>query len=134
MRYIKTNQAFTLIEVLASITLLSIVLAIFLPFFANSIELSSKTEDKLTAINLAERELRNEMNKFEASPINSCPTTPITKQIEKTNNKEDYYSTVEFICGEKELNLVPMKISISRNEYGNNPITALYGYVELSSN
>ena len=57
MNNLKNNGGFTLIEILASITILGIVVTIFLSFFSNATLLSSKTEDKLTAINLAEKEL-----------------------------------------------------------------------------
>ena len=134
MNYSKNIQAFTLIEVLVSITLLSIILTIFLPFFANSISLSSKTEDKLTAINLAEKELESVISSTKIASTSSCSEVPITKQLgDKTNNK-NYYSTIKFICKEEVLNLIPMKLSISRDKNGNNPITVLYGYVERSTN
>ncbi|KHF40958.1 type IV pilus modification PilV family protein [Halalkalibacter okhensis] len=60
MRYIQTklnSNGLTLIELLASITLLSIVILTFLSFFSQSIMLSGKVEDKLVAINLAEKVL-----------------------------------------------------------------------------
>lgn len=59
MNNLKNTQAFTLIEVLGSITILGIVLTIFLSFFSNATLFSSKTEDKLTAINYADAALHN---------------------------------------------------------------------------
>lgn len=136
MRIFKSNQAFTLIEVLASITLLSIILAIFLPFFANSIELSSKTEDKLTAINLAEERLNDVIN----NPENYFHLTnnPITVKnlpdhLKYININTKKYTVKIDILTEKDtdaLKLLTIKLSILGKD--NKHISDLYGYVELN--
>ncbi|RCW66390.1 prepilin-type N-terminal cleavage/methylation domain-containing protein [Saliterribacillus persicus] len=49
------QQGFTLIELLAAVTLLAIVIVSFLSFFSQSVTLSSKVDDELTASNVAEQ-------------------------------------------------------------------------------
>jgi len=120
----KNNNGFTLIEVLASITILGIVLTVFLSFFSNSMTFSVKTEDTLTAINLAEKELHNVTSNFK------------TKSYEKSielNNKT-YLATMTPLSQNREessLGLLPISITIYSED--SKELTTVYGYVELDS-
>ncbi|WP_226036522.1 type IV pilus modification PilV family protein [Aquibacillus saliphilus] len=71
LKFHLNNNGFTLVELLAAITILSIVIISFLGFFSQSTLFSSKTDDKLTALNVAERilsEVKNDPTKIPYEP------------------------------------------------------------------
>lgn len=114
----------TLIELLVSITLLSIVIISFLSFFGQSMKLSLKVEDKLSAVNVAEIVLD------EVRVNNSC-----NFDIPQKINGKSYYPKVE--CPktneEIEFGLKLVHIQIYRTQDFIEPkITEIYGYIELS--
>lgn len=55
LRNALNDKGLTLIELLVSLALISIVIVTFLSFFSQSVLFSSKSEDKLTAVNIAEK-------------------------------------------------------------------------------
>ncbi|WP_028392101.1 type IV pilus modification PilV family protein [Bacillus cihuensis] len=138
MNTLKNNQAFTLIEVLSSITILGIVLTIFLSFFSNAMTFSTKTEDKLTAINLAEQELYEVTNSLETyCKTNDCRTIPVDKYIRPSIplNQKNYLSTVTPLSQsrqESSLGLLPISIRIESEDH--KELTIAYGYVDVSLN
>jgi len=85
---------------------------------------SVKTEDTLTAINLAEKELHNVTSNFK------------TKSYEKSielNNKT-YLATMTPLSQNREessLGLLPISITIYSED--SKELTTVYGYVELDS-
>jgi len=137
----KNNNGFTLIEVLASITILGIVLTVFLSFFSNSMTFSVKAEDKLTAINLAEKELYDVTNSIEAyckikncEEPNSISPDKYTRPDISLNNKT-YLSTVTPLSqNAEEISLGLLPISITINSEDNKELITLYGYIELNTN
>ena len=160
MNNLKNNQAFTLIEVLASITILGIVLTIFLSFFSNATLFSSKTEDKLTAINLAEKELyevTNNLEEYCKSNPTDCqnpntileeycksnptdcqnPNTILENKYSRTSidvNNKLYDSTATTLTqdqNEIQLGLLPISVRISKD---GKPLITLYGYTDLNPN
>ncbi|MFJ5621771.1 prepilin-type N-terminal cleavage/methylation domain-containing protein [Peribacillus loiseleuriae] len=138
MNNLKNNQAFTLIEVLTSITILGIVLTIFLSFFYNAITFSTKTEDKLTAINLAEQELYEVTNSLETyCKTNDCQTIPVDKYIRPSIplNHKNYLSIVTPLSQsrqESSLGLLPISIRIDSEDH--KELTTAYGYVDVNLN
>lgn len=143
MNNLKNNQAFTLIEVLASITILGIVLTIFLSFFSNATLFSSKTEDKLSAINLAEKELYEVTNSLQTYCTNNINTNTNTYACEDPTvipsdqfrrpsidiNNKSYQSVVTPLTPstqEKSLGLLPISVSIKKD---GTSLTTFYGYV-----
>ncbi|MEH6947676.1 type II secretion system protein [Bacillus sp. JJ634] len=137
MNNLKNNNGFTLIEVLASITILGIVLTVFLSFFSNSMTFSVKAEDKLTAINLAEKELYDVTNSIEAyCKINDCEGPDSISPDKYTRpdislNNKIYLSTVTPLQNTEGslLGLLPISITIYSED--NKELTTVYGYVEL---
>lgn len=139
MNTLKNNQAFTLIEVLASITILGIVLTVFMSFFSNATLFSSKTEDKLTAVNLAEKELYEVTNSLESyCKSHSCQNNNISDQITRSPislNNKTYLSTVTPLIQnsqEKTLGILPISVRIDSEEH--NTLAITYGYVVLIPN
>ncbi|WP_407272735.1 prepilin-type N-terminal cleavage/methylation domain-containing protein [Radiobacillus sp. PE A8.2] len=84
----------TLIEILASLVILGIILISFFTFFSQTIFLSKKVEDNLTAINVGEKILYEMKDTY--TPTDSaetCPgTNPITLPSLSADNVGQYYS------------------------------------------
>lgn len=144
MKYIKNNQAFTLIEVLASITILGIILTIFLSFLSNSMMFSVKTEDKLTAINYADTALnsvKDILKKKGVPTVDSCINTTETEfppsnlsgfnqtappLNNKTYNLEVYGCSEEYGDNHNPLGLIRLHVKILSED--NKFITEQYDY------
>ncbi|WP_179295622.1 type IV pilus modification PilV family protein [Bacillus sp. FJAT-45350] len=58
LRKLFTQKGFTLLEVLASVVILTIVLTTFFSFFSQSLVFSNKNGDRIVAYNLAQKTLR----------------------------------------------------------------------------
>ncbi|WP_066063779.1 type IV pilus modification PilV family protein [Neobacillus soli] len=118
------NDGLTLIELLASIAILGIVIIYFLSFFTQSIMFSSKLEDKLTALNVAEKVLSNVKNNQANldAPVNL--------------NGKYYYPNITYPLPSNEENKlklirVNIKIYMKQNYDPNSqPLTEIFGYVK----
>lgn len=94
------EKGFTLLEVLLSITILTIVLTTFFQFFSQSMLFSSRNEEKQQAINIV-RQLMNELqenntayNKFDTStsPINDQKTlNDLFQKVENINELHERF-------------------------------------------
>ncbi|GAA0450492.1 type II secretion system protein [Alkalibacillus silvisoli] len=132
IKLMRSNQGFTLIEILGAITILSIVLISFIGFFSQSIILSSKVEDELTAINIAESVLSE--IKDDPSEVESYNGRRIVE------NERNYYPFIEIYSGEElsktenDLNLDQVIVQVyaeTPNPSENNtPSAELFGYIE----
>ena len=116
---IRNDKGVTLIELLASIVILSIVIIGFLSFFPQTLLLSTKVEDRLTGLNVAEEVL------------NEYKETNIWKDVVSVNNKQ-YYTKVVYIHEQSVLNLTPVRVEIYSNVTFSNStfISSIYSYVE----
>ncbi|UCZ52141.1 prepilin-type N-terminal cleavage/methylation domain-containing protein [Bacillus shivajii] len=81
MKYLN-SKGLTLIELLAAITILSIVLITFFGFLTQSMFFSTKTENKLTSVHVAERvlyEVKTNLTEGDLSAFSQpCSATPLT--------------------------------------------------------
>ncbi|MDQ0300214.1 prepilin-type N-terminal cleavage/methylation domain-containing protein [Salibacterium salarium] len=129
----KNQNGLTLVEVLASITILSIVILTFLSFFSQSMIFSQQTEDNLTAVNAAEKEMTR--IKYNPPEESECPGNVLDV------NDKQYYSCVELSTDNNELtneanelglHLVHVKIYTDSNfNPDSEPQSELYGYIEV---
>ena len=137
------NQSgFTLLEVLAAITILSIVLITFFSFFSQGILFSSKNEDKIVAVNLARDVLgvikTNEQMIDSSNTSEEIITTFLTElKLESTppycftQYNDCYYPRVSILPPtpeEERLNLVRVKVEIYLEE--ERLLTETYGYLK----
>lgn len=115
----RNEKGITLIELLASIVILSIVIIGFFSFFPQSILLSTKVEDKLVGLNVAEEVL------------NEYKETNSWKDVVSVNNKQ-YYTNIVYIYEQSVFNLTPIRIEIYTNDTFSTStfITSIYSYVE----
>ena len=125
---ILNQKGLTLIEILAAVVILMIVIVGFLSFFSQATSHSRITEDKLTAINLAEKVLvKAKKPDFDIVAFNA-------QAPEKINGKE-YYPHVTFMreqtSSESKLRLVRVKVEIFNKGSGiptRDALTELYSY------
>lgn len=125
--YLK-KDGFTLVELLAAILLLSLVIIIFLNIFSNSINLSQKVEEKLTATNIAEKVL-NTVRRGDPSISLGI------HYYESKVNGRTYYSVVDITQPEYESKLglkrVYVKVYSSENySSATKADSEIYGYIE----
>ncbi|WP_078381916.1 type IV pilus modification PilV family protein [Sutcliffiella halmapala] len=119
MKLISNEKGVTLIELLASIVILSIVILGLLTFFSQLMSHSLKVEDKLTTINLAEKVL-NEYKLVQE------------EFTEHELNGKIYYSKVIELPDQRYLDLLPIRVEIyTDNSYNSTSMaTQIYGYME----
>ncbi|NEU29787.1 prepilin-type N-terminal cleavage/methylation domain-containing protein [bacterium LRH843] len=125
------NKGLTLIELLASMVILSIVIIFFLSFFSQSIMLSVKVEDQLTTVNVAER-IMNNVRKLPEGDLDPGPCGNEYKHEPSYEvNGKHYYPAVA-ICQsheEKHLDLYRIHVKIyTNNDYNASPSSEIYGY------
>ncbi|MFD2706173.1 type IV pilus modification PilV family protein [Salibacterium lacus] len=112
------QQGFTLVELLASLTILSIVIITFLSFFSQYTMFSARTEDKLTAVNAAEEvlyEVKNEQNQPDVIHVNN----------------KTYYPEVHLCQADTaELGRVHVEVFLEQNISSAEPVSELYSYVD----
>lgn len=128
---ILNQKGLTLIEILAAVVILMIVIVGFLSFFSQATSHSRITEDKLTAINLAEKVL------VERKEIGTKIINREIKKFENVNGKT-YYA----IIGENSINNLNLQVfyveiyTKNPEDYQNSnekPITELYSYLDLEN-
>ncbi|AYC29757.1 prepilin-type N-terminal cleavage/methylation domain-containing protein [Paenisporosarcina cavernae] len=144
------NEGFTLIEVLASIVLISLLFLSFFSLFPHISFLNDKTAENLTAATVA-KEIHAELKQqtYTYSPtqpitiINSTPPTVDGNIVRYQGSYRGFDVTIE-IDGNKifsgqtvELTQVHVKVYDQKArpiDETTNPLSETYGYVEVSNN
>ncbi|WEG17382.1 prepilin-type N-terminal cleavage/methylation domain-containing protein [Alkalihalophilus pseudofirmus] len=128
-RFRINNNGLTLIEVLASMVILSIVIISFMTFFSQSMMFSNKVEDRLTAVNLAEKVLVD-VRTAKSIELGEYDTSDEGNHYFQINNKY-YYIQAEEVPDQTHLNLIPFYVDVSISEdFNEKDTTRLYGYIE----
>lgn len=129
LKILLNKNGLTLIELIAAITILSIVIISFLSFFSQYIMFSTKVEDKLTAVNIAEKVL-NTVKEDEPT----MDYDPYPYELPEVNGKVYYPVIVKSQSqDEQALGLQRVHVKIySKEDYGpnTNPDSEIYGYIE----
>lgn len=148
------SNGLTLIEVLASIVILGIVLTAFFSFFSQSMMLSTKAEDRLTAINYSEKVLYDYKkylkSNYSVLDNNGKQTWNVNSLEEyigqESKSKDDhqkntfeinhklykyeiFYYHEESVGQEEEIGLYRLQVKIY-DEAGNE-ITSIYDYLNI---
>lgn len=137
----KNNHGFTLVEILASITILFLLGTVFFQTFIFSQKATSDNQDKLVAINLAQSVLEEVKVKSVYEEIGSPGTygSPVciedasnesgcNSKYQKWMNGKDYY--IEIVVSEEhEKGLYPVEVKVYCN--GGNLKSSVKGLVEL---
>ncbi|WP_138415505.1 type II secretion system protein [Aquibacillus sediminis] len=109
------QDGFTLVELLAAMTILGIVLIAFIPFFSQHANFVRITEDELTAINLADKVAQEMKENADSSFFvqASCdnPSEIESNHTEMINNK-NYYVKIEVCQQDDVTSLYQAKIEI----------------------
>lgn len=125
MRKFLRSNGMTLVELLVAITLLLIISVFFLNIFPQSMSYSRKAEDKLIALNLAEKVLNDERN---GSGSKSC--FKIGSAEDYTLNDKNYYSLVD-VAEPSDFGLRVIRVEIYSDDpvcRPSNLLTQIYGY------
>ncbi|MFJ8063150.1 prepilin-type N-terminal cleavage/methylation domain-containing protein [Psychrobacillus sp. NPDC096426] len=128
---ILNQKGLTLIEILATVVILMIVIVGFLSFFSQATSHSRITEDKLTAINLAEKVM------VERKGLGTKIINREIKKLEDINGKTYYAIIGEDSTNNLNLQLFFVEIYTKNPENPQNsnekPITELYSYLNLEN-
>lgn len=146
----KSNmEGFTLLEVLASIVILSIIIVSFLSLFPQMALFNNNTKDNLDSVAIA-KELLVEMKPMEYTDIifNSevnLPTDSTSKLTVNTSRSSDAYLVLHGMYREKSiivtinrnvelynaenLNKHEMQIEVYDTDEDNNPSSTVYGFI-----
>lgn len=135
----ENDKGFTLIEILVSITILSVVLVVFASFFTQSALFTKKNEKEIVALNLARlalEELRqnpqsfsnNEMV-FEQFNMEGKPFVSAVKG-DGTFQQYDQYRLRLIVTPVSDMNTYQVKVQILTND--GVTLTETYGLIEVS--
>ncbi|WP_176555828.1 type II secretion system protein [Virgibacillus ndiopensis] len=113
----KNSHGFTLIEIIASIALLGLIAAVFLPILPQMMNWSTHTDNELVSSNLLSRvasEVKTvNITEFYDAKINNCSQNEGEDKFFKkyTLNNREYNATLS-LCKENEVNLYRTHIKI----------------------
>ncbi|WP_430784793.1 type II secretion system protein [Virgibacillus flavescens] len=139
--YKKINSSgFTLVELIASLAILSMVIAVFLPIFPQIVSWTKKADDELIASNLLSQVAHDvkelpDMDDL-ASSIKGCPDVMKIKDerlgdvSSYTINNQTYHVKVK-ICKESNVDLYRTNLLIFSSS--NKMISESYTYIELEN-
>jgi len=127
LRLSKDERGLTLVEVIASIVLITIILLSFFSFFINSAKHTKFNEEKLSSIEIAE----NIIGDIRSNPA-SYSTNVTNKKVEDTKVPSDYKAYITIVNGPNTL-LKKAKIEVkpaTGTEIKKSPFTT-YIYYEV---
>lgn len=143
---LKNNSGFTLIEILASVVLLTVVLSIFLSIFPQMANMNNRTGDNLDAANVG-KELLVKMKKLSYENITSETNLPIANTT-YTNSTSNIQISGTYVTNNKNYNVkfnlnktpdVEINNSTTKlrrfsieilNNQNKNTLTTTYGYIQ----
>ncbi|QFF99575.1 type II secretion system protein [Psychrobacillus glaciei] len=143
----KNTNGFTLIEILASIVLLTVIISMFLTMFPQMANMNNRTGDNLDAANVGKELLviikKNNYNNFSNNTNLAIKEKIHTISINKSNNdylllKDTYKSFfIEIkiynskVFPDNSTNqLYKVSIEVKKNEASPTPLTTTYGYIK----
>ncbi|MDM5315092.1 prepilin-type N-terminal cleavage/methylation domain-containing protein [Fictibacillus sp. b24] len=137
-----SEKGFSLIEVLISLTILSVSVIGISQFFNQANQISAGNNNKLVATNLARMTLERLQNDYASYEIKASPNTYDKNQCTKSscrdlyetminNNKYETKITVTSQQGEEtSINLFPVKVTIYYKSNQKDQVTSVEGYVK----
>ncbi|GKW46804.1 prepilin-type N-terminal cleavage/methylation domain-containing protein [Planococcus sp. NCCP-2050] len=133
----KNEKGFTLVEVLASLVIISIVLVSFMVIFGNTNRLAVTNSEKLVVINLADAYLeRVKVNPNEF--INNYPPAPPTsisngKTLPPYKINDKFYRiTIDVSQNSSEVSLSLLNVKVSVQSTKTNMKSTVEGYVNYN--
>ena len=133
--FIGRNNGFTLVEIIASITILGIVVAILLPIFPQIIGWTNKADDQLRGSNLLDQaafDIKNSNILTSIDTSNNCPTMSNSSNLSSSFSYMDKYYPVISLCKEHGTELYRTHIEIYDEE--NNMVSDTYIYLKGDRN
>ncbi|MUK86850.1 prepilin-type N-terminal cleavage/methylation domain-containing protein [Ornithinibacillus sp. L9] len=116
----ENNNGFTLIEIIASIAILGMVIAVFLPIFPQIMQWSNNADDELVASNLLGQVTYDikQLPLVDSTTINSCPDMKTITGLDSLGESATYvlnnreYRIELNICQEIDVDLYRTNIRI----------------------
>ena len=130
MKSIKKESGFTLIEIIASIVIITLVLLSFSQLFIQSSKTAAHNNEKLVLINLADAELervRNDPFTLFTKPLTSPISTTKTKSL--LLNGQNYNVTINAYQSQDEFNMEIFNVLVTVGSNNSNSKTSVEGYV-----
>ncbi|GAA0447692.1 hypothetical protein GCM10008983_27190 [Lentibacillus halophilus] len=125
------KNGFTLIEIITSIALLTMIIAVMLPIFPQILNWSSQSEENLTASNLLGRVASDAQENAGRLPLDDVPVCSDGKKIlpaKNLNALPSYtYSVKLNVCKEETVDLYRTNIQILSD---NDQLAESYTYIE----
>lgn len=143
---LKNNSGFTLIEILASVVLITVVLSMFLSIFPQMANMNNRTGDNLEAANVG-KEVLVKMKKLSYENITSKTNLPIANTT-YTNSTSNIQINGTYVTNVKNYNVeininkthdVEVNSSTTRlrrfsieilDDQNKNTLTTTYGYLQ----
>lgn len=143
---LKNNSGFTLIEILASVVLLTVVLSMFLSIFPQMANMNNRTGDNLDAANVG-KEVLVKMKKLSYENITSKTNLPIANTT-YTNSTSNIQISGTYVTNDKNYNVkfnlnktpdVEINNSTTKlrrfsieilDDQNKNTLTTTYGYIQ----
>lgn len=136
------TKGLTLVEILGAIVILGMIFTAFFTFFSQSMLFSSKVENKLTSVNLAERMLYETEEYFQINKED----IPLGEELHGSSiglgkdeyiiNNKKYYPIITItqpLQEEQDWGLYRVHIQIYAEEVNEEekPVSELFGYIEI---
>jgi prepilin-type N-terminal cleavage/methylation domain-containing protein len=118
---LKENKGYTLIELLASITILTFIIAALIPIFINIAKWTNQSENELVATNLLQQvasDLKKNPQGIADQNITSCQDkfTEIPGYDSYNINGQEYYVNLR-VCMENQVNLYRTNVRVYSNDH-----------------
>lgn len=142
LHYLKNNRGYTLIEILASVVLLTVVLSMFLSIFPQMANTNNRTGDNLDAANVGKEVLvkmkkitygaaidiskLNDLPIDNAKNIGTSPNTVIEGDYKPFKVRMTIYPSADANVQGTAQSLYLIKIEVMN---GGNALTTTYGYL-----
>ncbi|MFS0673076.1 type II secretion system protein [Ornithinibacillus sp. 179-J 7C1 HS] len=133
--HLLSSNGFTLVEIIASITILGIVVAILLPIFPQIIGWTSSADNQLRGSNLLDQaafDIKNSNILSTLDQSNDCPNMSNPINLSDTFTYMDNYYPVISLCKETGTNLYQTHIEIYDEE--NKMLSDTYIYLNGDRN
>ncbi|MFG6495436.1 prepilin-type N-terminal cleavage/methylation domain-containing protein [Fictibacillus sp. UD] len=137
-----SEKGFSLIEVLISLTILSVSVIGISQFFNQANQISAGNNNKLVATNLARMTLERLQNDYAAYEIKASPQTYDKNQCTSSNCRDLYetminnnkYETIITVISQQDeetsIKLFPVKVTIHYKSNQKDQVTFVEGYVK----
>lgn len=127
----QNSDGFTLIEIIASIAILGMVIAVFLPIFPQIMSWTEKTDDQLIASNLLDQITYDVEEKFKTESEGTNCASAVSEVINNYSYDGAYTTKIDMSQSleEKKYGLYRIHIKVYSDDKPDNMLTDTYMYL-----